>query len=89
VTTLSASRLGAAILAALTISSSAAAQDSTVRRLPAVVTVTRDVGRSPLDLPYAITSLRPDSVVRGQTHTFVEQTLSQLPGVTVANRNNP
>ena len=60
-----------------------------MRRLPAVVTVTRDVGRSPLDLPYAITSLRPDSVVRGQTHTFVEQTLSQLPGVTVANRNNP
>ena len=53
------------------------------------MTVTRDVGRSPLDLPYAITSLRPDSVVRGQTHTFVEQTLSLLPGVTVANRTNP
>ena len=78
-----------AAIAGLAIASSLAAQDSTARRLPVVVTVTRDVGRSPLDLPYAITSLRPDSVVRGQTHTFVEQTLALLPGVTVANRNNP
>lgn len=67
----------------------AVAQDTVARRLPPVVTVTRDVGRSPLDLPYAITSVRPDSVTRGQTHTFVEQTLSYLPGVTVANRTNP
>jgi iron complex outermembrane recepter protein len=88
-TPLSASRFVPAIAAGLALASSAAAQDSTVQRLPVVVTVTRDVGRSPLDLPYAITSLRPDSVVRGQTHTFVEQTLSHLPGVTVANRNNP
>jgi iron complex outermembrane receptor protein len=68
---------------------SARAQDSLARRLPPVVTVTRDVQRSPLDLPYSITSLRPDSVNPGQTHTFVEQTLSLLPGVTVANRTNP
>ena len=67
----------------------ASAQDSLPRKLPPVVTVTRDVGRSPLDLPYSITSLRPDSVEPGQTHTFVEQTLSLLPGVTVANRTNP
>jgi iron complex outermembrane receptor protein len=77
------------MVAALVIAPAASAQDSTIQRLPPVVTVTRDAGRSPLDLPYAITSLRPDSVVRGQTHTFVEQTLSLLPGVTVANRNNP
>jgi len=76
--------LGVSSLAA----SAARAQDSLARRLP-VVTVTRDVGRSPLDLPYSITSLRPDSVNPGQTHTFVEQTLSLLPGVTVANRTNP
>jgi iron complex outermembrane receptor protein len=88
-TPLSVSRLVPAVLAGLLLASSAAAQDSTVQRLPVVVTVTRDLGRSPLDLPYAITSLRPDSVVRGQTHTFLEQTLSLLPGVTVANRNNP
>jgi iron complex outermembrane receptor protein len=54
-----------------------------------VVTVTRDVGRSPLDLPFAITSLRPETLAPGQTHTLVEQTLSYLPGVTVANRTNP
>src|SRR5215213_9218238 len=67
----------------------ATGQDSVARRLPPVVTVTRDVGRSPLDLPYAITSLRPDSVTPGQTHTLVEQTLGLLPGITVANRTNP
>jgi len=65
------------------------AQDTVARRLPPVVTVTRDVGRSSLDLPYAISSVRPDSVAPGQTHTLVEQTLALLPGVTVANRNNP
>lgn len=65
------------------------AQDSLPRKLPPVVTVTRDVGRSPLDLPYAITSLRADSLEPGQTHTFLEQTLSLLPGVTIANRTNP
>src|SRR6185437_6773381 len=64
-------------------------QDSIPRKLPPVVTVTRDVGRSPLDLPYAITSLRPDSVAPGQTHTNVDETLALLPGVTVANRTNP
>jgi len=51
--------------------------------------VTRDVGRSPLDLPYAISNIRPDSLLPGQTHMFVEQTLSELPGVTIANRTNP
>lgn len=65
------------------------AQDSIPRRLPPVVTVTRDVQRSPLDLPFAISNLRPDSVAPGQTHTQVDQTLGLLPGVTVANRTNP
>ena len=65
------------------------AQDSIPRKLPPVVTVTRDVERSPLDLPYAITTLRPDSVAPGQTHTNVDETLALLPGVTVANRTNP
>jgi iron complex outermembrane recepter protein len=71
------------------VASRAESQDTVARRLPPVVTVTRDIGRSPLDLPYAITSLRPDSLLPGQTHTFVEQTLTFLPGVTVANRHNP
>ncbi|HTI65780.1 MAG TPA: TonB-dependent receptor [Gemmatimonadaceae bacterium] len=69
--------------------STGAAQDTIPRRLPPVVTVTRDVERSPLDLPFAISSLRPDSLAPGQTHTQVDQTLALLPGVTVANRTNP
>ncbi|HKO15542.1 MAG TPA: TonB-dependent receptor [Gemmatimonadaceae bacterium] len=66
------------------------AQDTTVaRRLPPVVTVTRDVGRSTLDLPYAISRTRPDSARPGQMHTRLDETLLLLPGVTAANRNNP
>jgi iron complex outermembrane receptor protein len=76
-------------LAACAALSTAGAQDSLPRKLPPVVTVTRDIGRSPLDLPYAISNTRPDSVLPGQTHMLVEQTLSLLPGVTVANRTNP
>lgn len=67
---------------------SARAQDS-VARLPPVVTVTRDIGRSALEVPYAITETRPDSARPGQTHLLVDQTLFLLPGVTVANRTNP
>jgi iron complex outermembrane receptor protein len=64
------------------------AQDTIPRRLPPVV-VTRDKARSPLDLPYAISTVRPDSLSPGQPHTMPEQTLFLLPGITVANRNNP
>ena len=64
------------------------AQDS-VPRLPPVVTVTRDIGRSALEVPYAISETRPDSARPGQTHLQAEQTLFLLPGVTVANRTNP
>jgi iron complex outermembrane receptor protein len=78
-----------AVVAGLALARSGEAQDTLARKLPPVVTVTRDIGRSPLDLPYAISSIRPDSVLPGQSHTLVEQTLSLLPGVTVANRTNP
>ena len=67
---------------------SAHAQDS-VPRLPPVVTVTRDIGRSALEVPYAISETRPDSARPGQAHLLAEQTLFLLPGVTVANRTNP
>jgi iron complex outermembrane receptor protein len=79
----------AAAASLVLVASIARGQDSVPRRLPPVVTVTRDIGRSPLDLPYAITSLRPDSLSPGLTHTLIEQTLALLPGVTVANRTNP
>lgn len=74
----------------LTVSRRTAAQDTAVvHRLPPVVTVTRDIGRSPLDLPFAITSLAPDSLRPGQPHTSLDQTLLGVPGVTLASRNNP
>lgn len=67
-------------------------QDSMARniqRLAPVVTVSRDVARSVLDLPYAITSVRPDSQRPGQQHLAADQALFGLPGVVVANRTNP
>ena len=60
-----------------------------IQRLAPVVTVSRDVGRSVLELPYAITSVRPDSQRPGQQHLAVDQTLFGLPGIFVANRTNP
>jgi iron complex outermembrane receptor protein len=71
---------------------SRAKQDSmarSIQRLAPVVTVSRDVGRSVLDLPYAITSVRPDSQRPGQQHLAADQALFGLPGVVVATRTNP
>ena len=56
---------------------------------PVVVTVTRDVARSPLELPFAITRVVPDSLRPGQRNLAADETLMLIPGVSVANRNNP
>jgi iron complex outermembrane receptor protein len=56
---------------------------------PVVVTVTRDVARSPLELPFAITRIVPDSLRPGQRNLSADETLLLVPGVAVANRNNP
>ncbi|MGQ0712594.1 MAG: TonB-dependent receptor family protein [Gemmatimonadaceae bacterium] len=56
---------------------------------PVVVTVTRDVARSPLELPFAITRVNPDSLRPGQRNLTADETLLLVPGVAVANRNNP
>jgi iron complex outermembrane receptor protein len=56
---------------------------------PVVVTVTRGVGTSPLDAPFAMTVLRPDSTRPGQRHTALDESLSLVPGLTAVNRNNP
>jgi iron complex outermembrane receptor protein len=56
---------------------------------PVVVTVTRDVARSPLELPFAITRMVPDSLRPGQRNLTADETLLLVPGVAVANRNNP
>ena len=86
--------LRTASLTALMLAASALrAQDSTQPRrpqlLPPVITVTRDVGRSTLELPYAISEIPPDSAHPGQRHASPDELLFGVPGVTLANRTNP
>lgn len=60
------------------------------QRLPPVeVRVTREAARSPLDLPYAVTTLRPDSTRPGLRNVALDEAMLLLPGVTVSNRHNP
>jgi iron complex outermembrane receptor protein len=66
------------------------AQDTTATRLrPVIVEVGRGAHRSPLDLPFAVTVQTPDSARPGQRHLSLDETLQQIPGLTVSNRNNP
>ena len=68
-----------------------AAQDTVRTRpvLPAVrVTATREGPRAPLELPYAITSRTPDSLAAVR-RLGVDELLFAVPGVALANRNNP
>jgi iron complex outermembrane recepter protein len=66
------------------------AQDTTATQLqPVVVEVGRGAHRSPLDLPFAVTILTPDSSRPGQRHLSLDETLWAIPGLTVSNRNNP
>ena len=82
--------LALASTATATLAAGAGAQDSTKGTLPPVVVqVGRDAGRPVLELPYAITSLLPDSARPGQRHTSLEETLFLVPGVSVFNRDNP
>jgi iron complex outermembrane recepter protein len=67
-----------------------AADSVAARRLPTVrVEVTRESSRSPLELPFAVTSVRPDTTRPGLRHLSLDEQLLLLPGVTVANRSNP
>src|SRR5829696_10070473 len=65
------------------------AQDTSVARLPPMVTVTRQPARSPMDLPFGISTTMPDSLRPGQAHVAADQALAMIPGITVANRSNP
>ena len=67
------------------------AQDTTTTaRLPTVqVTVTRETARSPLELPYAISVTRPDSLRPGGRQLALDELLLLIPGIAVTNRNNP
>lgn len=63
-------------------------QDTTAK-LPPMVTVTRGAAKSPLDLPFGISTVSPDTLRPGQAHVAADQTLAMIPGLTVANRTNP
>src|SRR5689334_4953291 len=77
---------GAALLAILP--QVASAQDTTTA-LPAVrVTATREGPRAPLELPYAVTITRPDSLA-ALRRLGVDELLFAVPGVALANRQNP
>jgi iron complex outermembrane receptor protein len=53
------------------------------------VTVTRETARTVLELPYAVSRVQPDSARPALRHVSFDEMLLALPGVTVANRNNP
>ena len=56
---------------------------------PVEVTVTRDVARPTLDLPYALTRIDPDSGRPSLRHVSFDEMLLAIPGLSVANRSNP
>ncbi|HEY2065088.1 MAG TPA: TonB-dependent receptor [Gemmatimonadaceae bacterium] len=70
-----------------------AAQDSArVAPKPALppvrITATREGPRAPLELPYAVTVVRPDSLA-ALKRIGVDELLFAVPGVSLANRQNP
>lgn len=79
----------ASIFALIVFAAPLAAQDTSVARLPPMVTVTRGIAQSPLDLPFGITTISPDSMRPGMAHVAADQALLMIPGITVGNRTNP
>src|SRR5687768_390572 len=66
------------------------AQGTSTARLPTEqVALTREAARSPLELPYAITTVRQDSIRPGARQISLDETLMLIPGIAVSNRNNP
>ena len=78
------------VIGALMLSSDAlCAQDSARTALPTVrVTATREGPRVSLELPYAVTITRPDALA-ALRRAGVDELLFAVPGVTLANRQNP
>jgi iron complex outermembrane receptor protein len=56
---------------------------------PLVITVARGASKDPLDAPFAVSILRPDSTRPGQRHTALDESLALVPGLTAVNRTNP
>ena len=80
----------ALIASALTLAPAAGrTQDTSRTSLPAVnVTATREGPRPALDLPYAVTLTRPHALAAAR-RTGVDELLFAVPGVALANRQNP
>ncbi len=78
-----------ASFALLVLPCSLLAQDSSRATLPSVrVTATREGPRAPLELPYAVTLSRPDPLA-ALRRLGVDELLFAVPGVALANRQNP
>src|SRR5690242_12725054 len=85
---MSSSRTASLLLACLIAPAAAIAQDTTTA-LPTVrVTATREGPRAPLELPYAVTITKPDSLA-ALRRLGVDELLFAVPGVSLANRQNP
>ena len=56
---------------------------------PVSVTVTRDAGRTPFELPFATARLRPDASRPALRRTGIGDLLFAVPGVVVQDRANP
>jgi iron complex outermembrane receptor protein len=76
------------LLLVLALTPAARAQDSSRSLPPVTVTATREGVRPALELPYAITSVRPDSFAAIR-RLGVDELLFAIPGVALANRQNP
>jgi iron complex outermembrane receptor protein len=85
--------LHAVLIATIFFAQTAHGQDSTRATRttldPVIVTVTRGGGTAPLDAPFAMTILIPDSARPGQRHIALDESMSLVPGLIAANRNNP
>jgi iron complex outermembrane receptor protein len=64
------------------------AQDTTHALQSVRVTATREGPRSPLVLPYGVSQVRPDSLA-ALRRAGVDELLFAIPGVSLANRQNP
>ena len=90
--------LALSLVVAGTVGAQQPARDSVARRdsiarttasLPSVrVTATREGPRTPLELPFAVTLTRPDSLA-ALRRQGVDELLFAVPGVSLANRQNP
>src|SRR5471032_1878824 len=81
-------RLFGTLSLTLALTPQAHAQDSSRSLPPVKVTATREGLRPALELPYAITSVRPDSFAAIR-RLGVDELLFAIPGVALANRQNP